>query len=176
MNKQSVLKHYFGYTTFRPGQEEFIDGILSGRDVLAVMPTGAGKSLCYQIPAILLEGLTVVISPLISLMKDQVNALREAGVKAAYLNSSLGSAEYGKILQGLEAGGYRILYIAPERFQREDLPKQIGDTPIPLVVVDEAHCVSQWATISGPVIAGSPSLSGASLHAPGWQPAPPPPQ
>jgi ATP-dependent DNA helicase RecQ len=144
MNKESVLKHYFGYTAFRPGQEELIDGILSGRDVLAVMPTGAGKSLCYQIPAILLEGLTVVISPLISLMKDQVNALREAGVKAAYLNSSLGSAEYGEILRGLEAGEYRILYIAPERLLREDLPEQIGGTPIPLVVVDEAHCVSQW--------------------------------
>ncbi|MDR2739900.1 MAG: DNA helicase RecQ [Treponema sp.] len=144
MNKQSVLRDYFGYTAFRPGQEECIDAILSGRDVMAVMPTGAGKSLCYQIPAILLEGLTVVISPLISLMKDQVNALREVGVKAAYLNSSLGGAEYGAILRGLEAGEYRILYIAPERLQREDLFGQIGVTPIPLVVVDEAHCVSQW--------------------------------
>jgi ATP-dependent DNA helicase RecQ len=144
MDKQSVLKHYFGYTAFRPGQEELIDAILSGRDVMAVMPTGAGKSLCYQIPAILLKGLTVVISPLISLMKDQVNALREAGVKAAYLNSSLGSAEYGEILRGLAAGEYRILYVAPERLLREDLREQIGDTPIPLVVVDEAHCVSQW--------------------------------
>ncbi|MDR2078744.1 MAG: RecQ family ATP-dependent DNA helicase, partial [Treponema sp.] len=144
MNKQSVLRDYFGYTAFRPGQEELIDAILSGRDVMAVMPTGAGKSLCYQIPAILLEGLTVVISPLISLMKDQVNALREVGVKAAYLNSSLGGAEYGAILRGLEAGEYRILYIAPERLRREDLPGQIGVTPIPLVVVDEAHCVSQW--------------------------------
>jgi ATP-dependent DNA helicase RecQ len=144
MDKQRVLKDYFGYTAFRPGQEELIDAILSGRDVMAVMPTGAGKSLCYQIPAILLEGLTVVISPLISLMQDQVNALREVGVTAAYLNSSLGSAEYGEILRGLQAGKYRILYIAPERLRREDLPGHLGDTPIPLVVVDEAHCVSQW--------------------------------
>ncbi|MFP3043939.1 DNA helicase RecQ [Treponema primitia] len=144
MNKQSVLKEYFGYTTFRPGQEELIDAILAGRDVMAVMPTGAGKSICYQIPAILLDGLTVVISPLISLMKDQVNALQEAGVRAAYLNSSMGSAEYGEILRGLARGEYQILYIAPERLLREDILEQIGDTPIPLVVVDEAHCVSQW--------------------------------
>jgi ATP-dependent DNA helicase RecQ len=144
MDKQSVLKEYFGYDCFRPGQEELIDAILAGRDVMAVMPTGAGKSLCYQIPAILLEGLTVVISPLISLMKDQVSALREAGVAAAYLNSSLDGAEYGEVLSGLARGTYRILYIAPERLLREDLLEQIGDTPLPLVVVDEAHCVSQW--------------------------------
>ncbi|GHV80653.1 ATP-dependent DNA helicase RecQ [Spirochaetia bacterium] len=144
LNKQSVLQEYFGYDRFRPGQEELIDAILTGRDVMAVMPTGAGKSLCYQIPAILLEGLTVVISPLISLMKDQVSALREAGVAAAYLNSSLEGAEYGEVLRGLALGTFRILYIAPERLLREDLLEQIGDTPIPLVVIDEAHCVSQW--------------------------------
>ncbi|GHV25813.1 hypothetical protein AGMMS4952_04560 [Spirochaetia bacterium] len=144
MDKQSVLKEYFGYDSFRPGQEALIDAILAGRDVMAVMPTGAGKSLCYQIPAILLDGLTVVISPLISLMKDQVSSLREAGVGAAYLNSSLEGAEYGEVLRGLALRTYRILYIAPERLLREDLLEQIGDTPIPLVVVDEAHCVSQW--------------------------------
>ncbi|GHV76936.1 ATP-dependent DNA helicase RecQ [Spirochaetia bacterium] len=144
MDKQSVLKEYFGYDRFRPGQEELIDAILAGRDVMAVMPTGAGKSLCYQIPAILLSGLTVVISPLISLMKDQVSALREAGVASAYLNSSLSAAEYGEVLWGLARGTYRILYIAPERLLRDDLLAQIGDVPIPLLVVDEAHCVSQW--------------------------------
>jgi ATP-dependent DNA helicase RecQ len=144
LDKQDILKRYFGFASFRPGQEEIIDAILAGRDVMAVMPTGAGKSLCYQIPAMLLEGLTVVISPLISLMKDQVGALRDSGVKAAYLNSSLDSAEYGATLRLLESRECRILYIAPERLLREDFLGQLGDIPVPLVVVDEAHCVSQW--------------------------------
>jgi ATP-dependent DNA helicase RecQ len=143
-DKQDALKRYFGFAGFRPGQEEIIDAILAGRDVMAVMPTGAGKSLCYQIPAILLEGLTVVISPLISLMKDQVGALRDSGVGAAYLNSSLENAGYAAVLRGLRAREYRILYIAPERLLREDFLEQLGDIPVPLVVVDEAHCVSQW--------------------------------
>jgi ATP-dependent DNA helicase RecQ len=111
---------------------------------MAVMPTGAGKSLCYQIPAVLMDGITVVISPLISLMKDQVNALVEAGIEAAYLNSSLDGPAYAETLRGLAQGQYRLLYIAPERLLRDDLLAQIGDIPIPLVVVDEAHCVSQW--------------------------------
>jgi ATP-dependent DNA helicase RecQ len=144
LDKQDILKRYFGFASFRPGQEDIIDAILAGRDVMAVMPTGAGKSLCYQIPAILLEGLTVVISPLISLMKDQVGALRDSGVAAAFLNSSLDNAEYGATLRGLRSREYRILYIAPERLLREDFLAQLGDIPLPLVVVDEAHCVSQW--------------------------------
>jgi ATP-dependent DNA helicase RecQ len=144
LDKQGVLREYFGFERFRPGQEEIIDAVLAGRDVMAVMPTGAGKSLCYQIPAILLEGLTVVISPLISLMKDQVSALRESGISAAYLNSSLDNAEYAEISRGLRSREYQILYIAPERLLREDFFEQLGDAPIPLVVVDEAHCVSQW--------------------------------
>jgi ATP-dependent DNA helicase RecQ len=136
----------FGYDSFRPGQEEAIDGILSGRDTLAVMPTGAGKSLCYQIPALLLPGMTIVISPLISLMKDQVNALREAGCPAAYLNSSLNTREYFNTIDEIKSGNVKLLYIAPERLQRTDI---FADTASPsqappLVVVDEAHCISQW--------------------------------
>jgi ATP-dependent DNA helicase RecQ len=143
-DKFALLKRYFGYTTFRPGQAELIDAILSGRDVLGVMPTGAGKSLCYQIPALMLEGLTVVISPLISLMKDQVSALREAGVPAACLNSSLSHAEYSQTMARVFSGELRILYLAPERLQKAEALGFAGRRPIPLVVVDEAHCVSQW--------------------------------
>jgi ATP-dependent DNA helicase RecQ len=143
-DKQEVLKTYFGYAGFRPGQEPVIDALLSGRDVLAVMPTGAGKSLCYQIPALMLEGLTIVISPLISLMKDQVNALQESGVKAACLNSSLLPGEYGETIRRAALGEYRILYIAPERLLKEELRRFAETQAIPLVVIDEAHCVSQW--------------------------------
>jgi ATP-dependent DNA helicase RecQ len=140
--KKDILKNRFGYDSFRPGQEEAIDAIISGRDLLAVMPTGAGKSLCYQIPALLLPGMTIVISPLISLMKDQVNTLRENGCAAAYLNSSLSNREYAQTMEDIYRGDVKLLYIAPERLQREDLPLT-GDN-IPLVVIDEAHCVSQW--------------------------------
>jgi len=149
MDKYSILKNVFGYDSLRPGQEEAIDGIMSGRDTLAVMPTGAGKSLCYQIPAMLLPGMTIVISPLISLMKDQVNALREAGCPAAYLNSSLNAQEYFQTIGEINSGSIKLLYIAPERLQRGDIfadtessPSQ--KSPPPLVVVDEAHCISQW--------------------------------
>ncbi|MDR0585473.1 MAG: DNA helicase RecQ [Treponema sp.] len=139
-----ILKNYFGYTAFRPGQEEVIDAVLSGRDTLAVMPTGAGKSLCYQIPALLLGGMTVVISPLISLMKDQVQALREAGCQAAFLNSSLSAAEYGQTMNQISCGKVKLLYIAPERLQKTDFSFFANGETIQLVVIDEAHCVSQW--------------------------------
>ncbi|MDR2759059.1 MAG: DNA helicase RecQ [Spirochaetaceae bacterium] len=142
--KHRILKTYFGFTQFRRGQEEIIDALLSGKDVLAVMPTGAGKSLCYQIPALILEGLTVVVSPLISLMKDQVNALSDAGIPAAYLNSSLSPREYADTLAGAARGDYRILYIAPERLRREDMHRLGESLRIPMVVIDEAHCISQW--------------------------------
>jgi ATP-dependent DNA helicase RecQ len=151
LNKTDILKRYFGYSYFRPGQGEVIDAILEGRDVLAVMPTGAGKSLCYQIPALLLEGLTLVISPLISLMKDQVSALRDAGIPAAFLNSSLSPDEYAETIFRTYGGEYKILYIAPERLRKGFLPgfpaqlaEASGSPGIALVVIDEAHCVSQW--------------------------------
>ncbi|MDR0399921.1 MAG: DNA helicase RecQ [Treponema sp.] len=145
--KRRILKERFGYSQFRPGQEEVIDAILEGRDVLAVMPTGAGKSLCYQIPALLLEGLTLVISPLISLMKDQVKALRDAGIPAAFLNSSQSPGEYGETISRAVRGEYNILYVAPERLRR-GLPFGLAESTegprIALVVIDEAHCASQW--------------------------------
>ena len=139
-----ILRSRFGYESFRPGQEEAIDAILGGRDILAVMPTGAGKSLCYQIPAMLLPGMTVVISPLISLMKDQVNALRASGCPAAFLNSSLSQAEYVRTVGEIRAGEVKLLYVAPERLQRANLPMPDENESPPLVVIDEAHCVSQW--------------------------------
>ena len=144
MNKQSILRDKFGYSSFRHGQEETIDAVLSGKDVLAVMPTGAGKSLCYQIPALLLEGITIVISPLISLMKDQVSALREAGCSAAFLNSSLTNEEYALTMNEILSGNIKLLYIAPERLQKTDISNFADNFSIPLIVVDEAHCVSQW--------------------------------
>jgi len=143
MDKFSILRDKFGYSSFRPGQEEVIDAILAGTDALAVMPTGAGKSLCYQIPALLLDGMTIVISPLISLMKDQVSALKEAGCGAAFLNSSLNGGEYVKTMEEIMSGEIKLLYIAPERLQRTDIP-ELTVNRIPLVVIDEAHCVSQW--------------------------------
>jgi ATP-dependent DNA helicase RecQ len=143
-DKHTILKDSFGHTDFRPGQEEVIDAILAGQDVLAIMPTGAGKSLCYQLPALMLDGLTVVISPLISLMKDQVNALTDAGVRAACLNSSLSSAEYIEVIGGAARGDYSMLYIAPERLSGAEIQRFAAAQNIPLVVVDEAHCVSQW--------------------------------
>ena len=148
LDKYEILKTQFGYENFRAGQEAAIDAILSGRDTLAVMPTGAGKSLCYQIPALLLPGMTIVISPLISLMKDQVNALQGAGCTAAFLNSSLSSSEYMKTIGEIHSGKVKLLYIAPERLQRMDFFKFTEDglptEPPPLIIIDEAHCVSQW--------------------------------
>jgi len=143
MDKLTILREKFGYSSFRPGQEEVMDAILAGTDALAVMPTGAGKSLCYQIPALMLDGMTIVISPLISLMKDQVSALKEAGCGAAFLNSSLSGSEYYNTMDEVMNGMIKLLYIAPERLQRADMSEVTMDN-VPLVVVDEAHCVSQW--------------------------------
>ncbi len=142
--KLAVLKRYFGHSAFRPGQETVIDSLLDGRDVMAVMPTGSGKSACYQIPALQKEGVTLVISPLISLMKDQVNALCENGVSAAYINSSLTPAQYDRVLSEMMAGKYRLVYVAPERLDVPAFLDICSTLPIPLIAVDEAHCVSQW--------------------------------
>lgn len=144
MNKYEVLKKYFGYDTFRNAQEALIDNILEGKDTLGIMPTGAGKSLCYQIPALLMEGITLVISPLISLMKDQVGSLNQAGIHAAYLNSSLTAGQYYKALQFAGQGRYPIIYVAPERLMTEEFLDFALGSKIAMVAVDEAHCVSQW--------------------------------
>ena len=141
---QRVLKQYYGHTAFRPGQEELIQGILAGRDALGVMPTGGGKSLCYQIPALLLPGLTLVVSPLISLMKDQVAALEEAGIPAAFLNSSLDGEAFRRVCREIHRGAYKLLYVAPERLLSEGFAAMMGEQPIAQVAVDEAHCISQW--------------------------------
>ena len=143
-DKLSILKEVFGHSSFRKGQEELIDNILAGRDVLGIMPTGAGKSLCYQVPALMMKGLTVVISPLISLMKDQVSALNSAGISAVCLNSSLSAEEYRMAFDVLYSGNCRILYIAPERLDAPDFTAFALKTPISMITVDEAHCVSQW--------------------------------
>ena len=143
-NSHVVLKQYFGHVTFREGQEELIQQILSGRDAFGIMPTGAGKSICYQVPALMLDGITLVVSPLISLMKDQVNALVQSGVQAAYLNSSLTVGQYAKVLALAAQGAYKILYVAPERLLVEAFVQFALQTRIAMVTVDEAHCVSQW--------------------------------
>ena len=146
MTQQEILKHYFGYDSFREGQGRLIEAILEGRDVLGIMPTGAGKSLCYQIPALMMDGITLVISPLISLMKDQVSNLNQAGILAAYLNSSLTYGQYRKALEFARAGRYPIIYVAPERLMTEEFLQFALDpqVKIAMVAVDEAHCISQW--------------------------------
>ena len=144
MNKFEILKQIFGYDTFREGQETLVDSTLFGRDVLGIMPTGAGKSLCFQVPALLFPGITVVVSPLISLMKDQVSALNAAGVHAAYINSSLTEGQYRKAMELARQGRYKIIYVAPERLMTESFLSLIQAVEISMVAVDEAHCISQW--------------------------------
>lgn len=144
MDKRQVLKHYFGYDQFREGQETLIDSILNGKDTLGIMPTGSGKSICFQIPALMMDGITLVISPLISLMKDQVSALNQAGIHAAYLNSSLTMTQYYKALSYAKEGRYPIIYVAPERLMTGEFLDFALHTRIAMVAVDESHCVSQW--------------------------------
>ncbi len=144
MNQYQLLKQYFGYDSFREGQEILINSILSGKDTLGIMPTGAGKSLCFQIPALMMDGITLVVSPLISLMKDQVEGLNQAGIHAAYLNSSLTVTQYYKALEYARAGRYPIIYVAPERLMTEEFLDFALQAKIAMVAVDEAHCVSQW--------------------------------
>ena len=144
MNKLEILEQYFGYAAFRPGQEALIDGVLSGRDVFGIMPTGGGKSLCYQVPAMLLPGITLVVSPLISLMRDQVMALKESGIPAAYINSTLNYAQTQQVLRNLLAGRYKLVYVAPERLDQGGFSELAARLPISFLAVDEAHCISQW--------------------------------
>lgn len=141
---RDILKKYYGYASFRSGQEKIIDSILDGNDTLAIMPTGAGKSVCYQIPAMIFEGITIVISPLISLMKDQVDSLHSIGIPAAFINSTLDFSEVKDRFEVAKKGTYKLLYVAPERLESENFCELIKSLSISFVAVDEAHCVSQW--------------------------------
>ena len=140
----SILKETFGYDTFRPLQQEVIENVLARRDSLAVMPTGGGKSLCYQIPSLLLEGLTVVISPLIALMKDQVEQLRAFGVPALFLNSSLSPQEYQENMDYVRRGEVKLLYVAPETLLMPRILTLLDAVQVDCLTIDEAHCISEW--------------------------------
>lgn len=144
MNKSELLQRIFGFNSFRPGQEALIDGILNGRDVFGIMPTGGGKSMCYQIPALLMPGITLVISPLISLMQDQVMALKAAGIAAAYINRTLNGSQMQAVYRNLMAGRYKIVYVSPERLDYAGFAGLAAKLPISFLAVDEAHCISQW--------------------------------
>lgn len=141
---QNILKKYFGYENFRPGQEELIDHILSKEDVLGIMPTGAGKSVCYQVPAMILDGITIVISPLISLMKDQVDSLNEIGIPATFINSTLSYNNYEQTIENIIHNVYKIIYVAPERLNSDTFLNLLNKINISMITIDEAHCVSQW--------------------------------
>ena len=141
---EEILKSIFGYDSFREGQETLIKSTLQGRDCLGIMPTGAGKSVCFQVPALLFSGITLVISPLISLMKDQVTSLNDLGVHAAYINSSLTEGQYRKAMEYASYGRYKLIYVAPERLMTESFLELARKIEISMVAVDEAHCISQW--------------------------------
>jgi len=143
-NPEQILKEYFSYSSFRSGQREIIDSVLAGSDTVGIMPTGSGKSLCYQIPAVILPGTALIISPLIALMKDQVDALTRLGISAAFINSSLSAAELNERMAGLRNHEYKLVYIAPERFRAASFNKIIKQLKVSLIAVDEAHCISQW--------------------------------
>src|SRR5688572_22933849 len=143
-NASALLHSVFGFNAFRPGQEEIVDAVLAGENVLAVMPTGSGKSLCYQLPALARPGLTLVVSPLIALMRDQVRALSAAGVAAGSLNSSNEPAENARVMDLLRRRELRLLYVAPERLARPDTVEMLAEANVTMMAIDEAHCVSQW--------------------------------
>ena len=141
---KNILKKYFGYENFRPGQETIIEHILEGEDVLGIMPTGSGKSICYQIPAMIFSGVTIVISPLISLMKDQVDTLNEIGIPATYINSTLSYTSYEQAIENILNNVYKIIYVAPERLNSDTFLNLLNKIDISMFTIDEAHCVSQW--------------------------------
>src|SRR6476469_7797440 len=144
MESRGALKKYFGYDAFRPLQQEIIDDALSNRDVFALLPTGGGKSLCFQLPALLRDGVTIVVSPLIALMKDQVDALRTSGIAATFLNSTLGASEARERFRGLHRNEFRLLYVAPERLMMESFLESALNWNIAQIAIDEAHCISEW--------------------------------
>ena len=144
MTALDALEHYFGFDRFLDFQEEIVNEILAGRDIGVIMPTGAGKSLCYQLPALLKEGYTIVASPLIALMKDQVDALNARGIPAAFINSTVSFAEQRDIIHATHQGDIKLLYVAPERFYTDFFRGFLADNPPEMLVVDEAHCISQW--------------------------------
>ncbi len=171
MSKFDVLRQTFGYPDFRPGQEEIVDALLAGRNVLAVMPTGAGKSLCYQVPALVKGGLAIVVSPLVALMQDQVAALKLAGVAAETINSAAGREENVAIWRRVAAGETRILYLAPERLMTDRMLAALQKLDVGLIAIDEAHCISQWGASFRPGIRhaaaparGLPGRSHRCLH------------
>ena len=139
-----TLKHYFGYDSFRSGQAEIITNLMQGKDSLVLMPTGGGKSLCYQLPAILLPGVTIVVSPLIALMKDQVDSLTHQGISAAFINSSLDQQTINDIFTKLSCGEIKLLYVAPERLTNRYFLQGLSELPLSMFAIDEAHCISQW--------------------------------
>src|SRR5919201_1897278 len=141
---RTALRVHFGYAEFRPGQERAVESVLAGRDTLVVLPTGGGKSLCYQVPALLLPGLTVVVSPLISLMKDQVDALVARDLPAAFINSTLSASEVADRLARAQRGEIKLLYVAPERFDAGTAAERLRRIGVSLLAVDEAHCISEW--------------------------------
>src|SRR3954465_7901164 len=139
-----ALQQHFGYDAFRKGQEQVVRSVLSGRPTIAILPTGGGKSLCFQLPALLLEGVTVVVSPLVALMKDQVDALEARGIAATLINSSLSDSERQERQNGLRSGKYKLVYVAPERFKSPSFLSAMSGVKVPLLAVDEAHCISAW--------------------------------
>ncbi len=147
LTPQSILEDVFGYQTFRDGQSDVIESAITGKDSLVIMPTGGGKSLCYQVPALIMEGLTLVISPLISLMKDQVDQLKASGVKAECINSTLSRQELVEIYARMHAGDIKLIYVSPERVLMPDFIERLHHLPLSLIAVDEAHCISQWGMI-----------------------------